>query len=282
MFRFIDPLEHFNELFVQLNNYHGKFIAIKLLLMRLLTTLIFSLYGLVVFAQVDVSFYGVHTTVPAYSIKQGWGGGMNMFSHTTPLAVGKKAFPIQMQIGGGFVLASAGNRTFRDVTFNARPDEDAKLHFTNMHYGIHAMTRFSTDRNAKNYAPYVDLFAGLRGVSSTVTVYYPDSDNAYYDETVASTWNVGYGAGAGVLIRVGNASWIDAGVQWQSIPQAKVIDMNSVSSADGIAYSTISTPPGTLMFKLGFVISAGTKNCCGVAKCGVAGHHNGPCKVAHE
>ena len=73
----------------------------------------------------------------------------------------------------------------------------------------------------------------------------------------------------------------DVGVIWQSMPRADYIDMNSVN-ANRLSYETVSTPPGTLMFKIGLLVSAGTRNCCVVSKCGVEGHHKGNCKARHE
>lgn len=250
--------------------------------MRAILTILLSGFAIAAFAQVDVSFFGVHSTIPAYSINQGWGGGMNMLSPSVPIAIGKNAFPIQTQFGGGYVLGSAGNATLRDVRFNARPNENAKVNYTNMHYGFYGMTRFSSDKDNRKYAPYIDLMAGVRGATANVSVYYKDSDEPYYEETVSSAFHFGYGGGAGMLIRIGNSAMVDAGIMWQSMPRAKFIDMNSVNASDGLSFSTVNTPPGILMFKIGLLISAGTRNCCGVSKCGVAGHHEGKCKARHE
>lgn len=249
--------------------------------MRSILTILLSGFVVTAFAQVDVSFFGVHSTIPAYSIKQGWGGGMNILSPSVPIALGKNAFPLQTQFGAGYILGSAGNKTFRDVHFAARPDEGAKVTYTNMHYGVYGMSRFSSDKDNRKYAPYVDLMVGIRGANANIAVYYKDSDEPYYEEFVSSTFQFGYGAGAGMLIRMGKSTMMDVGVVWQSMPRAKYIDMNSVN-ASRLSYETVNTPPGTLMFKIGLLVSAGTRNCCGVSKCGVEGHHKGNCKSRHE
>jgi hypothetical protein len=152
-----------------------------------------------------------------------------------------------------------------------------------MHYGLHGMARFSSNKDIRKYAPYVDVYGGVRGASANISVYYAESQSHQpnYEETVSSSYSFGYGAGAGMLIRMGKASMLDVGIMWQSMPRTKYIDMNSVDAAR-LSYETVSTPPGTLMFKIGLLVSAGTRNCCGVSKCGVNGHHNGKCKSRHE
>ena len=237
-----------------------------------LLILLFIASSAVLQAQMHFGFFGMHGS-SVQSPYRSWGGGMSMLSGTLTNDV----FPFRAQLGGGYYVAGAGNNS---VT-NASRDETSTVSFSNMQVGVFGLARFTGKSETARRVPYVDLFGGVQNNSSSMSTHYGPK-NHHHDctsESLNSSTGFSAGAGAGVLFRLSNSTFLDVGLQWQSsAANGKFVNMKSiVNSGDGISYQTQKIPAGMLMLKIGLQIRTNNDGCrCGES-CKVQSHHAKTC-----
>jgi hypothetical protein len=242
-------------------------------LLRLLILVALPVTGLR--AQVSFDYFGFHAS-SMQSLYAGWGGGMNTLF--APMKLNSKSiFPVNMQLGGGFYFADAGQAELKDVSMD---ETRMNITFSNSLVSGYALARFTIPSAGKTITPYLDVFAGMKSATSSMTNHPEDVDHEEC-EMIMLNKNFGFsgGAGTGVLVPLSKNMRLDFGMQWSgSTATGKYVDMKSVvNTGDGIAYSMKNAPKEMLFVKVGIQFTLGKEGCCGLRGCEIPGHHSETC-----
>jgi hypothetical protein len=247
--------------------------------MKNVLTLCFALLSVSVFAQLDIGFYGMRTTVPGTSFGSGWGGGFLILSRPLDRSQVMKPLPFKVQLGAGYYFAGAGQKKLEGVDVNGVPDPETEISFSNIHLNFYGYSRISLRNDNSRRIPYLDLFAGGRYLNASQSIISGcDTSGA----TLSSYTGFSGGAGIGVLMKITNSLWLDAGVTWQgTLPGGQFVNMASVqNTGDGIAYNLRNAPTGMMIFKIGLSFRTSVRDeCCDYPGCTIPSHHLKTCEV---
>jgi hypothetical protein len=261
-----------------LHNFSFESQTLKLLPMKRFFhfILLLAIPATALHAQVSIDYFGFRSSALPSSYA-GWGGGTNVLA--APISLNAKGiFPMNLQLGGGFYMGGAGQKSFEGVFTNAAQDEPMEISFSNSQMSMYGLARF-TPSPGKRTTPYIDVFAGFRCSSSSMWTHPEDGTDHEECEFTSLDKSIGFSGGAatGMLIGLSRNVNLDLGVQWHgSTALGKFIDMKSVvNTGDGISYTMKNAPAGMLFIKAGiqFRLTTATYDCCSVRGCKIPSHH---------
>ncbi len=230
-------------------------------------------------AQVSLDYSGFYSSA-TQATYTGWGGGTNILF--APIALNQKSpfFKVGMQLGGGFYIGGAGQKEFKGVITDAAHGL-ADISFSNGFVSGYGLARFTMPAEGKRRTTYLDVFAGVRSTSVSMTEHSADHDDCAFTSLNKSVGFSG-GIGTGMLIRVLPGMNLDLGLQFQSSASTgKFIDMKSLTNTgDGVSYSMKNVPAGMLVVKAGIQFQL-NKTCCNVHNCKIPSHHVKACTLEH-
>ncbi len=229
-------------------------------------------------AQVSLDYSGFYSSAPQSSYT-GWGGGTNLLFAPIELNPKSSFFKVGMQLGAGFYIGGAGQKELTGVITDAHGPKD--ISFSNGQASGYGLARFTMSAEGKRRTTYVDVFAGARSTSVSMTMHSDDHDDCDFTSLNKSV-GVSGGIGTGILIGVLPGMNLDLGLQWQgSTAPGKFIDMKSVvNTGDGVAYNMKNAPAGMLFVKVGIQFQL-NKTCCNVHNCKIPDHHVKACTLEH-
>lgn len=222
-------------------------------------------------AQFSFGYYGLHNMHTGF--RQGWGFGMNGLSSPLSCTPVLEKMPVKFQLGLGFAVLGAGQKTFKDVTLTdgATPVD---VSFGNLQTTIHGLFRVSVPSPGGKFTPYAEMQPGVRMNSSTVDTYDASTSATTNLYTAASATGFNIGIGGGLMVQLNKTFALDAGVLWDKASNpGNMIVTGSANVNDGIYYSMKRAPSSVLTFRFGVRVNLSKKGCCPVEGCRIPSHH---------
>jgi hypothetical protein len=203
------------------------------------------------------------------------GAGLGLIVLSNPFTVAHldPFRPIQVRFGGEFYWSQFDHKNMGELPLSAPQTGNATVRLNENVFGLNAVTRFSLPWSAK-ITPYVDLFAGLRGFTSGMSIT-PDIYQKYNQkstsENLSSMAQFNYGITGGFMASLGKSVKLNVGLMYSYC--AKPGEMVNVKSAQMEAGTMVAdnmpTPKSMLMAKVGFTFLLDkSKSNCGNSRSG--------------
>jgi opacity protein-like surface antigen len=208
--------------------------------------------------------FDVYGVIP-HAVKGG-GFGLGIFSP----AIGGSIFGsgAEFRLGADFYLTGLGHKTMENVPLLAPQTGNAKARLSETLFGFNAVARISFPWSEK-VSPYVDAFAGLRAVSTDISVtaynYQPGYDKTSSDNLDnASSFN--YGLAGGLLISINKNIKLNTAVLFSRSQNPGAINNIQTASMEGtsIAMDKKAVSRDIIIYKVGltFKINPSKKSDC--------------------
>jgi hypothetical protein len=203
--------------------------------------------------------FGLHMACPQNDFRDteyddGWGFNWSYLSRGYPYKS-----PLNVQFGARMDFAAMRSKSFDVELATPVPDNGTYAVRNNM-YGLFAVARINLD-NRTPVTPYVDLLVGHRnyGTHSTTTANNPDLNPDYesvsYQNRVVHTKRLHYGAGAGLLYKLGRSTYFEAGATFTFGGEGAVMPLKDVTQAAGsneVAFNYTTSATDILLINAGF------------------------------
>lgn len=212
--------------------------------------------------------------VAPYNFK-GVGGGMGIFS---PSVLSEKE-GYELRFGGDFYFSGLERHSLRDVPLSSPQSGMAKVKLAQTFLAFNISGRLTLPLSGK-VSPYLDGFAGARGISTDITITPYEYKIGYEKsstENLSSVFKMHYGIGVGVLTKLGKDIRLNTGIVYSYAPEpGSTYDIYTAKTETGsLQMTNADIPKGMLMFKLGitglfdgFDVSEGC-GCCETRSRGV-------------
>lgn len=133
------------------------------------------------------------------------GGGLGMAVYSNELDIvkkkeGQKTSLFAVRYGGDMMFAIMGDKTFRHVPLENPESGNAKVDFLNDMYSISTGLRFTTSGFSGRLIPYLDVLAGYRVFSSSMTIYPDDKAKQSTSQQLGSVKGISTSVGAGLIV----------------------------------------------------------------------------------
>jgi hypothetical protein len=214
-----------------------------------------------------------YATIPVRQC--GAGFGANLLSKPFTVMHWDMSHPVQMRLGGEFYWAEMEHRNLSDVPLAAPQMGNAKVRFTENVLGFNAMARFSMPYSQK-IIPYVDVFGGYRGFSSSMDItpyqYQPGYQRSS-SQNLSTVGQLNYGATFGLMASLSPNVKFNAGMMYTySKSVNEIVDINSAQmNADGVNANQTLTPLGMWIAKVGFTFMLDGSNRSSGCNCNCRG-----------
>jgi hypothetical protein len=195
----------------------------------------------------------VYATIP---VKQcGAGFGANLLSKPFTVMHWDMSHPVQMRLGGEFYWAEMEHCYLSNVPLASPQTGNARVRFTENVFGFNGVARFSMPYTQK-IIPYVDVFGGFRGFSSSMDITPYQYQPGYQRTNSQSLANVGqlnYGATFGVMASLGPNVKFNAGMMYTySKSVNEMMDIKTAQvTVDGVNGNQSPVPQGMWIAKVG-------------------------------
>jgi hypothetical protein len=200
----------------------------------------------------------------------GAGAGFGVFSPVIPLPPAWLPGGAELRLGGDLYFSSLDRRTIRNVPLQEPQSGEAKVKLNESLFGFNGVARFSLPWN-ETFSPYLDAFAGLRVISTGITItpnnYQPGYEKSSSDN-LETAFSFNYGATAGMLVSLGPNVKLNAGVMFSRSHQPGSIGNihSALPESKGLVMDNKSLPRDMILFKLGVTFridpSSGSGNDC--------------------
>ncbi len=198
----------------------------------------------------------------------GIGGGIGLYSSAINLSGSRynsynkyrrnnyqpdKQPPFCVRFGGEASIANMGYKHLDNMPLLAPESGTAKVYFGNTFYTVNGGAKFYASCFNSKLLPYAEVFAGLRGYNSNMTIQ-PDDGTANTSSHITKTEGIDVGGSAGLLIKVGGV-FLDAGVMLtHSEVPGNYADLTSLQRIGNTAdMQLIDIPANYLVYKVGIV-----------------------------
>ena len=203
------------------------------------------------------------------------GGGVGLGGFSSPFTAPAFLGSGELRIGGDFYFSGIDRRVFRDVPLLEPQTGKAKVKLHESLFGLNLAARLSAPWEYK-VTPYADGFAGLRVITTGITItpndYQPGYESSSSDNLDAA-FAFQYGVAAGVLISLNPNLKLNAAVhlsrsEWPGMLK----DIRSASVAEtGVMMSVKQLPRDMMMFKLGLTFRIDPDECTKEHRCSCCG-----------
>lgn len=203
--------------------------------------------------------FGLHLACPQNDFREteyddGWGFNWSYLSRGYPYKS-----PLNVQFGARMDFAAMQRKSFNVALATPVPD-NGEYEVRNNMYGLFAVARINFD-NASPVTPYLDLLVGHRnyGTHSTTTANNPDLNPDYesvsYQNRVVHTKRPHYGAGAGLLYKLSQNTYFEAGATFTFGGEGAVMPLKDVTQASGsneVQFNYTTSATDILLINAGF------------------------------
>ena len=158
-----------------------------------------------------------------------------------------------VRFGGEASIANMGYKHLYDMPLLAPESGTSKVYFGNTFFTVNGGAKFYSGFFNNKLLPYVEVFAGIRGYNSNVTIQ-PDDGTASTSSHITQSAGVDVGGGAGLLIKLGTI-FLDAGVTYtHSEVPGNYADLTTLQRIGNSADMKLQEIPNDyLVYKLGIV-----------------------------
>ena len=161
--------------------------------------------------------------------------------------------PFCVRFGGEVTIANMGYKHLDNIPLLAPESGTAKVYFGNTFYTLNGGAKFYGSCFNSKLLPYAEVFAGLRGYNSNMTIQ-PDDGSASTSSHITTTLGVDAGGSAGLLFKLGGI-YLDAGVMFthSEVPgsYADLTTLQRIGNTADVQLQDVSN--NYLVYKLGIV-----------------------------